>query len=182
MRLTAVLRGIVGIAGMVVGVQVMAESSPHGAGDPGQAVYKRANCVGCHKWHGAGGGGYGGAALSLRKTELDKDQIIQTVTCGRPGTGMPYFVRNVYSDDKDAKHPCNGLTLKELGDTKVAEAGTFLQPAEIEEVANYVLAHVKGKGEPTFAECEAFFGGGSRVCETFKKEGAHGLPKPSTTN
>ncbi|MET0515814.1 MAG: c-type cytochrome, partial [Nitrospiraceae bacterium] len=34
----------------------------------GKAVFKRANCVGCHKWHGNGGGGYGGDALSLRKT------------------------------------------------------------------------------------------------------------------
>ena len=34
--------------------------------ETGQAIYKRANCVGCHKWHGDGGGGYGGAALSLR--------------------------------------------------------------------------------------------------------------------
>ena len=24
----------------------------------GKAVYKKANCVGCHKWHGGGGGGY----------------------------------------------------------------------------------------------------------------------------
>jgi mono/diheme cytochrome c family protein len=62
--------------------------------ETGQAIYKRANCVGCHKWHGDGGGGYGGAALSLRKTELEKPQIMETVKCGRPGTGMPYFSRD----------------------------------------------------------------------------------------
>jgi len=45
----------------------------------GRAIYARANCVGCHKWHGGGGGGYGGAALSLRKTELDEQQIVETV-------------------------------------------------------------------------------------------------------
>ena len=43
--------------------------------DAGKAVFKRANCMGCHKWHGNGGGGYGGDALSLRKTELTKEQI-----------------------------------------------------------------------------------------------------------
>jgi len=25
--------------------------------DAGKAVFKRANCFGCHKWHGNGGGG-----------------------------------------------------------------------------------------------------------------------------
>ena len=34
----------------------------------GKQVYESANCMGCHKWHGQGGGGYGGVALSLRET------------------------------------------------------------------------------------------------------------------
>ena len=45
--------------------------------DAGKALFKRANCFGCHKWHGNGGGGYGGDALSLRKTELTREQISQ---------------------------------------------------------------------------------------------------------
>src|SRR6476619_5173104 len=59
----------------------------------GQAVFKRAHCVGCHKWHGNRGGGYGGDALILRKTELTRDQIIETGACGRPSTGMLFIVR-----------------------------------------------------------------------------------------
>ena len=58
--------------------------------DDGQAIYKRANCVGCHNFgDGQGGGGYGGAALSLRETALDEELIVQTISCGRPGTGLP---------------------------------------------------------------------------------------------
>jgi mono/diheme cytochrome c family protein len=64
----------------------------------GQRIYEEANCVGCHKWHGNGGGGYGGAALSLRKTELDRGQIIEVVHCGRSGTGMPHFDRDAYKE------------------------------------------------------------------------------------
>jgi mono/diheme cytochrome c family protein len=142
----------------------------------GRAIYARANCVGCHKWHGGGGGGYGGAALSLRKTELDEQQIVETVTCGRPGTGMPYFMRDAYSDDASAPHPCYGLTKRELGDVHVAEATIFLQPAEIEAVAAYVLTTIKGKGEPALQECLAFFGEASRACEIYK------MPTPATTN
>lgn len=46
---------------------------PHA--DEGMRIFKSANCVGCHKWSGTGGGGYGGAAANLRATELTADQI-----------------------------------------------------------------------------------------------------------
>ena len=45
--------------------------------DYGLSAYKKANCMGCHKWHGDGGPGYGGAALSLRETGLDREQLIK---------------------------------------------------------------------------------------------------------
>jgi hypothetical protein len=148
----------------------------------GRAIYAKANCVGCHKWHGGGGGGYGGAALSLRKTELDRDQIIMTVTCGRPGTGMPSFLAGVY-DDNAKDHPCYGYSQKDLtGDNHVAEAGVFLRPNEISAVADYVLTHIKGHGDPTLAECLAFFGDKSRVCDIYAPAHAHQMPTPTTDN
>ena len=147
----------------------------------GRAVYVRANCVGCHKWHGDGGGGYGGAALSLRKTQLDKDEIMYTVMCGRPGTGMPFFRRDVYADDASASHPCDGLTRHDLGDVGVAEATIFLRPPEIEAVATYVLTAIKDKGEPNLQDCVAFFGETSRVCDTYKTGASHSMPQPLTT-
>jgi mono/diheme cytochrome c family protein len=115
------------------------QSSPSSdPADAGKAIFKRANCFGCHKWHGNGGGGYGGDALSLRKAELTRDQIIETVACGRPGTGMP------------------------------PEGGVFLRAPDIEAVADYVLSHIKGKGEPNYDECVSFFGSTSRVCDIYK--------------
>src|SRR5215510_5257366 len=91
-------------------------SSPDAA-DAGKAVFKRANCFGCHKWHGNGGGGYGGDALSLRKTELTRDQIIETVGCGRPGTGMPFFTRGAYDSVK-----CYHMNREEVGNRIPPEA------------------------------------------------------------
>jgi hypothetical protein len=45
----------------------------------------------------------------------------------------------------------------------------------MEDVADYVIAHIKGKGEPTFAECTSFFSETSRVCDIYKKsEQGHG--------
>ena len=47
--------------------------------DYGLSAYKKGNCMGCHKWHGDGGPGYGGAALSLRETGLDREQLITII-------------------------------------------------------------------------------------------------------
>ena len=138
------------------------------ASDPtnaGKAVFSRANCVGCHKWHGNGGGGYGGDALSLRKTELTRDQIIETVGCGRPGTGMPFFIRGAYDEVK-----CHGINRQDAGVQMPPEGGTFLRPKDIEAVADYVIAHIKGACEPTYAECVTFFSSTSRVCDVYKTQ------------
>jgi mono/diheme cytochrome c family protein len=146
--------------------------------EAGQAIYKRANCVGCHKWHGDGGGGYGGAALSLRKTELDKQQIMETVRCGRPETGMPYFSRDSYPSDGAPR--CYNLTSKDLESMHVAQANVFLRPEEIAAVAEYVISSIKSKGEPNLADCIAFFGEDSRACDVYKGGGHHALPTPAT--
>jgi hypothetical protein len=50
------------------------------------------------------------------------------------------------------------------------EGGTFLRPKDIEAVADYVIAHIKGAGEPTYAECLTFFSSTSRVCDVYKTE------------
>nr|WP_244423182.1 c-type cytochrome [Bradyrhizobium sp. ORS 375] len=149
-------------------------AAPTDPTEAGKAVFKRANCVGCHKWHGNGGGGYGGDALSLRKTELDRQHIIETVTCGRPGTGMPYFARGSYDTTK-----CYEMNRQDVGERMPPEGGTFLRPNDIEAVADYVLAHIKGRGEPTYDECTAFFGNTSRVCDIYKAHATQPASEPS---
>ena len=147
-------------------------SSPD-ATDAGKAVYKRANCFGCHKWHGNGGGGYGGDALSLRKTELTRDQIVETIACGRPGTGMPYFARGSYDTSK-----CYEMSRQDVASQIPPEGGTFLRAPDIEAVADYVLIHIKGKGDPNHEECAAFFGSTSRVCDIHKVQPASSSSSP----
>lgn len=139
--------------------------------DAGKAVFKKANCMGCHKWHGNGGGGYGGDALSLRKTELTKEQIIETASCGRPGTGMPFFTRGAYDTVK-----CYGMNRQDIGDQIPPEGGTFLRPNDVKAVADYIIAHIKGKGEPNYAECTSFFSGASRVCDVYKQASSQMAP------
>ncbi|MGH6914535.1 MAG: c-type cytochrome [Geminicoccales bacterium] len=129
----------------------------------GKRVYRKANCVGCHKWHGGGGGGYGGAALSLRATPLDAEGIREVVRCGRPGTRMPYHDRDAY---KGAG--CYGMTKAELGHDAPSKAAIFLRAEEIDAVVAYVITNLKGKGEPTYEDCVAFWGAGERQCEAMR--------------
>jgi len=157
----------------IVATPASVAAQPADPTDAGKTVFKRANCFGCHKWHGNGGGGYGGDALSLRKTELTREQIMETVECGRPGTGMPFFTRGAYDNVK-----CYGMNRQEVGAQIPPEANVFLRQADMEAVAEYVLAHIKGKSEPNYSECIDFFGNASRVCDVYKT----GQPSGTQTN
>jgi hypothetical protein len=54
------------------------------------------------------------------------------------------------------------------------ESNRPLRPADIKAVAEYVASTIKGKGDPTFAQCQAFFGTGTRVCDVYAKDGERG--------
>ena len=131
----------------------------------GKRVYKKANCMGCHKWHGAGGGGYGGAALSLRTTQLSASFIKYTVRCGRPETGMPYHGRKSYKADDVS---CYDVTGEEMAKDKPPRARSFLSERDLDAVVKYVVSEIKGSGEPNFDQCIDFWGEKSRQCNSFK--------------
>ncbi len=130
----------------------------------GKTVYQDANCIGCHKWHGGGGGGYGGAALSLRETALDRDLLIEVIACGRPATRMPYHARGAYK----SVDCYGGSTQADFGEDFPPKAAKLLRNPQIEAVADYLIAALQGKGEPTVEECTAFWGEGARQCSSMK--------------
>jgi mono/diheme cytochrome c family protein len=132
--------------------------------EAGKRVYEQANCVGCHKWHGGGGGGYGGGALSLRETALDRAGLIEVVRCGRPATRMPYHDRGAYR----TVDCYGGTTRSDLGEEFPPTPEDFLRDEQIQAVVDYVMAEIRGKGEPTFEDCVAFWGEGSPECEAMK--------------
>jgi len=132
----------------------------------GQALWKgKADCQECHGWAGDGKGGFHhqGVALSLRVTELSRDQIRMTIQCGRPGTPMPHFDRYAYTDKR-----CYDMTAGDLGDSVPNNSSTALQPYEIDALADYVATRLKGAGQATRSQCLAFFPGSSgSQCETY---------------
>jgi mono/diheme cytochrome c family protein len=131
----------------------------------GQRIWTdKAGCPQCHGWAGDGhvSGFESPAGLPLRKTQLTRDQIRMTIQCGRPGTPMPHFDRFAYTDKR-----CYGVTAKDLGNNVPNRADTTLQPWEIDAVADYVAAKLKGAGPVTRAQCAAYFGPTGAECAKY---------------
>jgi mono/diheme cytochrome c family protein len=130
----------------------------------GKEIYKiKANCQYCHKWDASGDTGYGGVALSLRKTALNREQFIEVIKCGRPGTGMPFHDQYAYTDKR-----CYGLSREDLG-KNTPLLGESLLPREIDAVTKYLFAKAVGRGESTYEDCVDFWGKDTRQCEPMKK-------------
>ena len=130
--------------------------------DYGLSAYKKGNCMGCHKWHGDGGPGYGGAALSLRESGLDREQLITIIACGRPGTNMPFFDKKAYIDER-----CFGMKFSDFeGDDKnrPLRAKNFLNARQIDAVVDFIINDLQGQ-KVSKDYCLKFFGKPTRSCE-----------------
>src|SRR6202140_1217558 len=103
----------------------------------GKEIFKsKANCQFCHKWDASGDQGYGGNALSLRKTALTPEQFAEVIKCGRPTTGMPYHDQFAYTDKR-----CFDMPRQEIG-KGIPPIGEPLQKREIDAVVKYVYARM----------------------------------------
>jgi mono/diheme cytochrome c family protein len=131
----------------------------------GKRLYQaKATCGFCHGWSGDGAGDplSEGKAANLRETKLDHDQLVETVRCGVPGgTAMPHFDKFAWTEGEN----CFGMTGAEVGDKKPPSPTADLSKREIAAIVAYLEAKVVGKGPPTVAECEEFFGAGAPLCK-----------------
>src|SRR6266704_191025 len=104
----------------------------------GQRLFQdKADCQFCHGINGDGRGDprSPGAAADLHKTRLNRDQLIEVIGCGRPGTEMPHFDKYAYDDSN-----CYGLKGKDLGNDAARDPhSTSLTKREIEAVADSII-------------------------------------------
>ena len=127
----------------------------------GLNVYKKGNCMGCHSWDGKGGGH--GAAVSLRNTELTINEIINVIKCGRPGTGMPYFLKKAYKEEK-----CYDTTFEDYDESnRTVNSQKFLSSKQIEAVSIFVREVLQNK-KLDKNYCEYFYEKGSKACVNLK--------------
>ena len=59
-------------------------------------------------------------AANLRETRLNREQLIEVIACGRPGTEMPHFDKYAYEDTD-----CYGLKGKDLGSAALGAASAL---------------------------------------------------------
>src|SRR5215216_3230624 len=76
-----------------------------------------------------------GKAPDLRKTILQREHLIEVISCGRPGTEMPHFDKSAYEETN-----CYGLTIAQVGkDMPAHPHSNSLTQREIAAVVDYVL-------------------------------------------
>ncbi len=104
----------------------------------GEVAWNKAGCLQCHGSNGEGGdGGEFPAGPSLRTTRLDRPALIETISCGLPGTAMPSWL-----DDAYTKRACYGFP----PGAPPAEITTtpVLNAAEIEALVDFLGAKFIG--------------------------------------
>ncbi len=128
----------------------------------GRELYEyKGRCISCHGWAGDGKGAphSAGDAANLRKTALTRDQLIEVISCGIPGSAMPHFNAFAYSEDK-----CYGMLEADIGKNIPPNPPRPLQQREIGVLVDFLQARVIGKGAPSRADCIDFYGD-SPVCD-----------------
>jgi mono/diheme cytochrome c family protein len=105
----------------------------------GEDAWNKAGCFECHGPSGEGGsGGEFPAGPSLRETRLDRAALMETISCGRPGTPMPGWLDGAYTD-----RPCYGMP------KSAAQSGVVLTPVlgadEIQALLDYLMAKIIGQ-------------------------------------
>jgi hypothetical protein len=101
---------------------------------------------------------------NLRETTLDRQNLIMTIKCGRPGTGMPAFDRFAHSDGR-----CYGLKQADLKGERMPDPAATLQPREVETIADFLFAKVVKQGPMDHAKCVEYWGSDVEICAELPK-------------
>jgi len=132
------------VSALAIGLSLMfaaSASTPAWAQDgarvaAGEEAWDKAGCFECHGASGEGGdGGEFPAGPSLRATRLDRATLLETISCGRPGTPMPAWLDGAY-----AQSACYGLSKRpaDVVQTPVLSAD------EIAALVDYLMAKIVG--------------------------------------
>jgi mono/diheme cytochrome c family protein len=131
----------------------------------GLATWRNSGCADCHGTFADGEKQRDEmpTGANLRTTKLDAAGLKETISCGRPGTGMPSF-------DEDAWkiRPCNGQP-PGTPPGYLFPAPTTLTQDEIGAIVAYLQARVIGKGPITKEECLFYYADDPEFCEDYKE-------------
>lgn len=134
----------------------------------GKIVFQKVGiCISCHGWDGNGMGNNprseGNAAL-LRNTQLDTQGLIDVISCGIPGSPMPFHNSKAYREPDT----CFGQVMADFDPGSAPRKGKTFPQKDMVNLVAYLEAHVVGKGETTLEQCEEFFGAGAKNCDNLR--------------
>jgi mono/diheme cytochrome c family protein len=134
-----------GLTGTIAAIALLAAPLPALAQDAarlaaGKAIWSDAGCAGCHGTNAQGGTSPDlPPGPGLRATKLDRQGLVDVISCGKPGTPMPAWVKGAY-----VTRPCPGQgTAGQVPDATVV-VGAY-SAAEIDTLVDYILATFVGK-------------------------------------
>lgn len=167
-RMMKIARAVLlAIAALLVASSVEAQTPDPTDIAAGMRLFRqKANCQTCHGW--AADGRKMDSQMpdgkNLRETQLSRENVITTIKCGRPGTGMPAFDKLAYSDGR-----CYGIKRADLKarDLMLVDPPATLVPREIELLADFLFAKVIGQGPMDHAKCIAYWGSEVEACAEF---------------
>jgi mono/diheme cytochrome c family protein len=119
----------------------------------GLEIWKSSGCAECHGPFADGDkqSDEMPTGANLRGSRLDTAALKQTITCGRPDTGMPSFDVQAYT-----VHGCYGQPLG-TAPNNLYPAPRTLTPAQIDSVITYLQAHVLGRRQITHEDCLYYY-------------------------
>jgi hypothetical protein len=141
-------------------------ADPSDIAEGGRLFRQKANCQSCHGW--AGDGRKMDTKMpdgaNLRETKLKRQDLVMTIKCGRPGTGMPAFDKFAYSDGR-----CYGLKQSDLraSGQRMPDPAATLQPREVDMIVDFLSAKVVDQGPMNQAKCIEFWGADVEACREF---------------
>jgi mono/diheme cytochrome c family protein len=143
-----ILAFAVALAGMT-GAQAQDETTVKA----GLEIWKSSGCSDCHGPFANGDKDRDEAptGANLRTSRLDAAALKETISCGRPSTGMPAFDEGAYT-----VRACGGRPLGPAPDD-LYPTPRALTPAQIDTLIVYLRARVVGHPRITRADCLYYF-------------------------
>jgi mono/diheme cytochrome c family protein len=154
-RRSGIVPGLV-IPGLVIAVVAHATAARAQGEEQAKAgleIWKSSGCADCHGPFADGDKQRDEmpTGANLRGSRLDEAALKQTITCGRPDTGMPSFDAQAYT-----VHACYGQPLGTAPDNLYPAPRTLTQ-AQIDSVITYLQAHVLGRRQITHEDCMYYY-------------------------
>lgn len=138
-------------------------------GDPevGAAAWRAGECKQCHGWAGDGVPENNQAeGPSLRISALTPEMMLEVIRCGRPGTDMPSFRQNAWTEII----PCYGMTEPLQGAQAVNIAGRTLGDRTINGLVAFIFRDFVDQGPVTREYCWEIIGPDSVRCDGYPTE------------